>query len=153
MADGKKQEEINIHASCVAVNGHGVLLLGDSGAGKSDIALMLIDAGAQLVADDRTILFVVKGALHARAPDSIKGLLEIRSVGIVHKPSRVARLRLAVRLGQEDERLPKPRLYRQLGCEVPEIRLDPHIASTPARIRAALAAFVRGGFRDTFHLK
>ena len=146
-------DEINIHASCVAVGGHGVLLLGTSGAGKSDIALMLLDAGAQLVADDRTILFVKKGLLHARAPDSIKGLLEIRGVGIVHRPSRMARVRLAVQLGKEDARLPEPLLYRQLGCEVPEIRLDPRIASTPARIRAALQAFVRGQFRDTFHLK
>lgn len=146
-------DEINIHASCVAVNGHGVLLLGDSGAGKSDIALLLIDQGAQLVADDRTILFTRKGVLHAKAPASIKGLLEIRGVGIVRQPSRNARVRLAVRLGKEDERLPGPRLYRQLGCEAPEIRLDPRIASTPARIRAAVQAFVRGGFRDTFHLK
>lgn len=146
-------DEINIHASCVAVSGHGVLLLGASGAGKSDIALMLLDAGAQLVADDRTILFVRKKLLHARAPDSIKGLLEIRAVGIVHRPSRMARVRLAVRLGKEDARLPEPHLYRQFGCEVPEIRLDPRIASTPARIRAALQAFVRGQFRDTFHLK
>ena len=146
-------EEINIHASCVSVKGHGVLLLGDSGVGKSDIALMLIDAGAQLVADDRTILFTAKGVLHARAPGSIKGLLEIRSVGIVHMPSRNARVRLVVRLGKEDERLPKPRLYRQLGCEVPEIRLDPRIASTPARIRSSLQAFVQERFRDTFDLK
>jgi serine kinase of HPr protein (carbohydrate metabolism regulator) len=146
-------DEINIHASCVSVGGNGVLLLGTSGAGKSDIALMLLDAGAQLVADDRTILFLKKGLLHARAPDSIKGLLEIRGVGIVHRPSRMARVRLAVRLGAEDVRLPKPRLYRQLGCEVPEIRLDPCRASTPARIRAALQAVVTDGFRDTFHLK
>ena len=147
-------EEINVHASCVAINGHGVLLLGDSGAGKSDMALMLLDAGTQLVADDRTLLHVKRGALWAKAPDSIKGLLEIRAVGIVALPARAAaRVRLAVRLGEEDTRLPKPRLYRQLGCEIPEIRLDPRIASTPARIRAALDGFVRGRFRDTFNLK
>ena len=50
-------DETNIHASCVAMGGHGVLLLGASGAGKSDLALRLIDEGAQLVADDRTLLF------------------------------------------------------------------------------------------------
>ena len=105
------------------------------------------------MADDRTILFTRKGVLHAKAPASIKGLLEIRGVGIVRQPSRNARVRLAVRLGKEDERLPGPRLYRQLDCAVPEIRLDPRIPSTPARIRAVLQAFVRGGFRDTFHLK
>lgn len=148
-------DQINIHGSCVAVDGHGVLLLGDSGAGKSDIALMLLERDGQLVADDRTILFLKKGrGLHAKAPDSIKGLLEIRGVGIVKLPARRdVRVRLAIRLGEEDTRLPRPRFYRQLGCEVPEIRLDPRIASTPARIRAALAGHVRGRFRDTFNLK
>jgi serine kinase of HPr protein (carbohydrate metabolism regulator) len=147
-------EEANIHASCVAVNGHGVLLLGDSGSGKSDIAVQLLDGEAQLVADDRTILFVKRKQLHARAPDSIRGLIEIRGIGIVKLPARRdVRVRLAVRLGAEDVRLPRPRLYRQLGCAVPEIRLDGRIASTPARIRAAVAAFVLGRFRDTFDLK
>ena len=68
--------ESNIHASCIAIGGKGVLLLGGSGAGKSDLALRLIDDGAALVADDRTLLFVKNGALHAKAPPSIKGLLE-----------------------------------------------------------------------------
>ena len=146
-------EEVNIHASCVAVNGHGVLLLGKSGAGKSAMALMLLDGGAQLVADDRTILHVKKGALWAKAPDSIEGLLEIRGLGIVHRPARAARVRLAIRLGEDGARLPKPRLYHQLGCAVPEFLLDPRIATTPARIRAAVEAVARDGFRDTFNLK
>ena len=147
-------EEINIHASCVAVNGHGVLLLGDSGAGKSDIALQLIDAGAQLVADDRTLLFAKKGALYAKSPASIAGLLEIRGVGIVKLQARAqVRVRLAVRLGDAAMRLPKPRFYRTLTCEVPEIALDPRTASAAARIRMALRAFVQARFRDTFNLK
>ena len=41
---------VNIHASCVAIGHKGVLILGDSGAGKSDLALRLIDDGARLVA-------------------------------------------------------------------------------------------------------
>ena len=57
---------VNIHARCVAIGGQGVLILGDSGAGKSDLALRLIDGGARLVADDRTELYVARGALCAR---------------------------------------------------------------------------------------
>ena len=82
--------EANIHASCVAIGGRGVLLLGKSGVGKSDLALRLIAEGARLVADDRTILFAIRGALHAKAPETIKGLLEIRGVGIVAFPARPA---------------------------------------------------------------
>jgi hypothetical protein len=152
-------DDANIHGSCVAIGRHGVLLLGKSGAGKSDLALRLIDQGAVLVADDRTLLSVEKGALHARAPASIKGLLEIRGLGIVEFPARAkVRVALAVRLGREGARLPGPRLYRpppplKPQIEVPEILLDARLASTPAKIRAALAAFSKGLFRDTFITK
>ena len=73
--------QANIHASCVAIGNQGVLLLGPSGCGKSDLALRLIDEGpkgeVRLVSDDRTILYIAKGRLHACAPVSIKGLLEV----------------------------------------------------------------------------
>jgi HPr kinase/phosphorylase len=148
----------NIHASCVALRGRGVLLLGPSGSGKSDLALRLIDQGAMLVADDRTILFVRKGALHAKAPASIKGLLEIRGLGIVELPIRASvKIVLCVRLGGEGARLPGRRLYHaprtMPALPVPQIALDGRFASTPAKIRAALAAHAQGSFRDTFRLK
>ena len=149
----------NIHASCVAIGGRGVLLLGKSGAGKSDLALRLIEDGAQLVADDRTILFVTKGALHAKAPASIQGLLEIRGLGIVAIGARPqAKIALVVRLGREGARLPQRHFYHSpaplTGAgPVPQIALDARFASTPAKIRMALAAFSRDLFRDTFITK
>ena len=151
--------ESNIHASCVAIGGQGVLLLGGSGAGKSDLALRLIDDGAALVADDRTLLFVKNGALHAKAHPSIKGLLEIRGLGIVAlRPRASVKLALAVTLGREGARLPALRFFSppptlKTNTKLPQIRLNPRFASTPARIRAALAAFSRGLLRDTFNLK
>jgi hypothetical protein len=151
--------EANIHASCVAIGSHGVLLLGPSGVGKSDLALRLIDDGARLVADDRTILFVSKRALHAKAPASIKGLIEIRGLGIVELPVRAsAKIALVVRLGGEGARLPEARIYHAPTAlkpitPPPLIALDARFASTPAKIRAALAAFSRSSFRDNFHLK
>jgi len=151
--------EINVHASCVAIGPLGVLLLGQSGSGKSDLALRLIDQGAKLVADDRTILFVSRRALHAKPPPSIKGLLEIRGVGIVELPVRASvKIALAVRLGREGARLPQPAIYHPpTGLKPlpppPLIALDARFASTPAKIRAALAAFSQGAFRDNFHLK
>ena len=151
--------EANIHASCVALGTQGVLLLGKSGAGKSDLALRLIDEGARLVSDDRTVLYSKAGALHARAPDSIRGLIEIRGLGIVKFPVRAdVKIALVVCLGREDERLPVHRFYRppprlSVRRPPPEIMLNGQSASAPARIRAGLAAFSKGLFRDTFVTK
>ena len=149
----------NVHASCVAIGRRGVLLTGKSGAGKSDVALRLIEDGAQLVADDRTLLYVAGGKLRARAPQSIAGLLEIRGLGIVAIPARTGvEIALVVRLGGEGPRLPAARIYHPpaplKGAKpVPLIALEARFASTPAKIRMALAGFSRGLLRDTFITK
>ncbi len=149
----------NIHASCVAIGNHGILLLGPSGCGKSDLALRLIDGGARLVSDDLTLLFVAKGALRAKAPASIKGLLEVRGLGIIQLPVRTnVKIALAVKLGREGARLPAPAIYHpptglRPAAKVPQIALNARFASTPAKVRAALAAFSKGLFRDTFITK
>lgn len=148
--------EVNIHASCVGLGPSGVLLLGKPGAGKSDLALRLIDEGATLVADDRTILFTRRGSLCGKSPDSIRGLMEIGGLGIVALPSRAdVKIALVVKLGREDARLPvHHRFQAPRGLSVskppPEILLDGHHPSAPAKVRAALAAFSKGLFRDTF---
>jgi len=149
--------EKNIHASCIAIGAKGVLLMGPSGAGKSDLALRLIDNGAQLVADDRTILFIDKGALWARPPATIRGLIEIRGVGIVKMPVRArVKIALVVKLGKESERLPVHRSWKaplKGAAQAPQITLNAHYASTPAKIRAALEAFSKALFIDTFNPK
>lgn len=150
-------DPINIHASCVAIGNKGVLLLGRSGAGKSDLALRLIDGGARLVADDRVLLFLKGGALHARPPETIRGLLEIRGVGIVELPVRgQIKLTLAVMLGREGARLPGPQFWAaplRMNTKLPQIALDARYASAPAKVRAALTAFSTETFRDNFNLK
>lgn len=73
-----------VHASCVAIGGRGVLLVGPSGSGKSDLALRLIDGGAELVADDRVALRLADGRPVADAPPALAGLLEIREIGRAH---------------------------------------------------------------------
>jgi HPr kinase/phosphorylase len=148
---------VNVHASCVALGTKGVLIFGDSGAGKSDLALRLIDGGAKLVADDRTELFVSRGRLCARAPKTIAGLIEVRGLGIVALPSAGhATIALAVKLGMPSKRLPETALFqppaplRPVQCP-PVIVLDSAMASAPARIRLALTAFRKGLLRDNFN--
>ena len=75
---------LNIHATCVNINSKGILILGDSGSGKSDLALRLITMfSAKLVSDDRTDIFSDSGAIKAKAPNTLKGLLEVRGIGII----------------------------------------------------------------------
>jgi HPr kinase/phosphorylase len=149
----------NIHASCVAIGGKGVLLMGPSGAGKSDLALRLIDGGAKLVADDRCEIFLRGGNLHARAPGSIAGLIEIRGLGIIALPHvKSSRVALAVQLGAHPARLPERNFYvpptgLKPKAQVPLILMKAEAASAPARIRAALMAFSQGRFRETFNPK
>ncbi len=146
-----------VHASCVALRGAGVLLLGDSGTGKSDLALRLIHEGWSLVADDRTVLSLKQGRIVAAAPTTINGLLEVRGLGIVALKSRPARLKLAVELGREGARLPVAESWTPKGLKsasaLPLIRLDGCHPSDPAKVTLALRAFSQGLFRDTFVTK
>jgi HPr kinase/phosphorylase len=153
------EARVNIHASCVAIGGKGILILGKSGAGKSDLALRLIDGGARLVADDRCDLFVRAGKLRAAAPIRVAGLLELRGIGIVALPyASSVSLAMAVQLSlnQPETRLPRPRFYAvpaPLAARqpIPLIVVKGGTPSAPARISAALRAFSANGFRDTFN--
>ena len=150
-------KSVNIHATCVSIKSKGVLILGKSGSGKSDLALRLIDDGARLVADDRTDLTIEGGRLYARAPKSIAGLIEVRGLGIVAQPfARKAIVALAVKLDTAGDRLPGRAFYRPPGPLVmaeplPLIHLDGALASAPAKIRLALAAFAAGLLREDFN--
>jgi HPr kinase/phosphorylase len=149
---------VTVHATCVRLRGGaGVLLLGRSGAGKSDLALRLIEAGATLVSDDRTELFVERDRLFARAPANLRGLFEVRGVGIVSLPHAArARVALVAILDAAPERLPQWEHYRApLPVSAPPalIRLRPFEASAPAKIALAARAFERKLFRETSRKK
>ena len=62
-----------LHATSIAIGGHGLLIMGASGAGKSDLALRLIDRGATLISDDYTIASPRDGRLLLSAPQTIAG--------------------------------------------------------------------------------
>lgn len=77
--------ETNVHGVLLDVYGIGVLITGESGIGKSEIALELVKNGHRLVADDNVeIKQIQKGQLIGKAPKLIENLLEIRGIGIVN---------------------------------------------------------------------
>src|SRR2546423_11652656 len=95
------------------------LLLGESGAGKSDLALRLIAMGARLLSDDQTTLFIEAERLFAEAPSSLHGRMEIRGVGIIALAAAdPAPIVLAVMLDMEAgiPRLPESLRYMLPGA-------------------------------------
>lgn len=71
------------HGVLLSMNGKGVMIRGESGIGKSEVALELVRRGHQLVADDRVDCYQVHNSIVGRAPKLLEGMLEIRGVGII----------------------------------------------------------------------
>lgn len=81
----KLAERVSLHGVFMDVLGVGVLITGDSGAGKSELALELISRGHGLVADDVVeISRVASGVLEGRCPEMLKDFLEVRGLGILN---------------------------------------------------------------------
>ncbi|MBQ2945087.1 MAG: HPr(Ser) kinase/phosphatase [Clostridia bacterium] len=80
----KLAERITRHGVLVEVYGEGILLLGESGVGKSETAMELLKRGHRLIADDAVeIKKVSNKTLVGSSPDIIKHLIELRGIGIV----------------------------------------------------------------------
>lgn len=131
----------------MAIGGVAVLLRGPSGSGKSDLALRLIQAGAILVADDRCDLSVARGRLFVSAPAAIRGLLEVRGLGILAMRHRAkAPVCLVVDLVKPGavERLPPTRRCRLATVTLPLLRLAPFEASAAAKVVLAVRSAGKG---------
>jgi len=78
-------QRITRHAVLVEVYGEGVLILGDSGIGKSETALELMKRGHRLIADDAVeIRKVSSKTLVGSAPDNIRHFIELRGIGVIN---------------------------------------------------------------------
>jgi HPr kinase/phosphorylase len=147
-AAGSVSDSILIHATSVAIGGHAALLRGPPGSGKSDLALRLIAAGARLVADDRSEVWRDGDTLLVRCPAAIRGMIEVRGVGLVKVESLPeARLALIADLVamQHIERLPEPSSATILGLPIPLVAITAFEASAPIKLRLALAAVTGEG--------
>lgn len=132
----------NIHATCINLNSKGILILGASGSGKSDLALRLITMfSAKLVSDDRTDVQNVFGRLEASAPKTLEGLLEVRGVGIIKTEYiKKTNIDVAIELTTEKpERMPDAKKYEIEGIKIPLFYLNPFEVSAPSKAVAILS--------------
>ncbi|MED5545569.1 MAG: HPr kinase/phosphatase C-terminal domain-containing protein [Pseudomonadota bacterium] len=131
-------------ATCVACAGRAILIEGPSGAGKTSLALELIDRGAVLVGDDGVVLEPRAGHLIARPHPRTAGLIEVRNLGILDEPfCAEARVCLHILLDSSAPRfIEKAQGIELAGLVIPSLRLSPE--SGPMAIKAERALAVHG---------
>ena len=112
-----------MHATCVDINGSGVLIVGRSGSGKSSLAINLLALGSKLVADDRCELIKNNNRFRVSKPASLPNSIEIRGVGLVSVPMVVeTSLDWVVDMDEaETERMPDLRFTKIDGYRVPTV--------------------------------
>lgn len=113
---------ITRHGVLVEVYGEGVLILGDSGVGKSETALELIKRGHRLIADDAVeIRKVSSKTLVGSAPDNIRHFIEVRGVGIINARRifgmGAVKLTEKIDMVVELEQWDSEKVYDRLGLE------------------------------------
>lgn len=142
-----------VHGTAIALGRRAAILLGPSGSGKSDLALRcllhpaspLVPEAAVLIADDQVLVERHGGVLFARAPEKIRGLLEVRGMGVIQVPfpaNGAMPIFLLVELSAAGgiDRLPDtPPAGRLAGVTVPLLRVSPWEASAPGKVLLALA--------------
>jgi HPr kinase/phosphorylase len=135
--EARLAERVHLHAVLMDVFGLGVLIIGESGIGKSECALDLVDRGHRLVADDVVEIKRMTDALVGDAPDLTRHHMEIRGLGVldikdlygVSAIRTSKRVELVVHLerwepGKEYDRLGlREESYPILGVALPLIRM------------------------------
>jgi HPr kinase/phosphorylase len=139
-----------VHGTCVALGKRAALLRGDSGSGKSDLALRFLalqgdgEKRSMLVADDQVwIKTGQNGGLLVSPPDTLAGKIEVRGLGILDVPFVAeARLALVCDLVTSDKvprTPPEPWESTTIaGVELPALKVSPFEASAPVKLKMAL---------------
>jgi len=126
------------HGVFVVIKGKGILIVGKSGIGKSEVALDLINRGNKLIADDSVEFFKQnKNTLIGQAPSLLENIMEVRNLGILDIKKlfgnksviKKEKLFLVVELKSFQKKMPYPRLdmnigpFRLFDITVPKIEL------------------------------
>ncbi|MBB3946543.1 serine kinase of HPr protein (carbohydrate metabolism regulator) [Rhizobium skierniewicense] len=139
----------NLHATAIVIGKTGLLFVGPSGSGKSEMAFSFITEAqrcgleAALVADDQVLMTCSGGTVIANRPAAIAGLLELRGSGIISlKSVASAEMHCAITSmpSPESPRLPPENERLELGASasLPLVRI-PRDSITPYGKFAALA--------------
>ena len=139
-----------VHGTCLAFGRRAVLLRGEPGAGKSDLAFRFLalpshdDARPMLVADDQVwVAADENGTLIASPPPALAGKIEVRGIGIVEMPFlRQVALDLVCDLVEAKDvprMAPEPWERTEIaGIALPALKLAPFEASAPLKLKTAL---------------
>ena len=127
------------NVTAVAIDGRGLLIAGEAGAGKSSLALALIDRGATLIGDDGIVIEDESGHPVAQPPKTTRGLLEVRNVGLVDFPTSDAPIALVLQLTTLAPRYPMELATTTLGgVGIPVLLFRPGDATQALRAEFAL---------------
>ena len=150
-------ESVDIHGSLVVVNGHGVMIIGKSGIGKSEAVLELIQKGGTFVSDDTVVLKRIGTDFVGGPADLTKDFLEARGIGLIDIPSiyGLKAVRESVNVDLVIELLPSHDLhnvdrlgnenlvYEVLGGTIPKIQIPVENGRTlSALIEAAVNVYI-----------
>jgi serine kinase of HPr protein (carbohydrate metabolism regulator) len=140
------------HGTAIKVGETGLLFVGPSGSGKSSLALQTLFSArlagyfAALVSDDQVFLEAVNGEIHATAPPSIAGMIELRGSGIgrvksvpdaiLHHVIQLVEVHSANRIPQENQHW-----HADGGIVVPLVFLDRHVRDPFPWLEALIEGF------------
>lgn len=156
--DNLESSTITVHGVFLDVYGVGVLLKGESGIGKSELALGLINRGHRLVADDAVDFSLIENdAVMGTCPPLLQDFIEVRGLGLLNirvmygdkaiKDAKKLQLIINVVAFTPEELKSIDRLYGMytscniLGCEIPEV-------SVPVGPGRNLAVLIEGAVRN-----
>ncbi len=142
----KHPDKTTLHGSAVVlhVKGHSpaaVFIRGASGKGKSDLAFRLIEEGGELLCDDQVHLERRHEKLYAESVEQIRGLIEVRGVGLLHYPvAKECQVKLVVDLVAQADvpRLPEWETVDILHVKVPRLKLYAFETSASLKVRKAM---------------
>lgn len=153
----KLADSTSLHGVFMDVLGMGVMITGDSGSGKSELALELISRGHGLVADDAVELTrVAPDVIEGRCPNILRDFLEVRGLGLLNirtifgetASRRKMRLKLIVHLHRQQPGVDTPRL--PFEAQTQEILgVDIRKVNIPVAAGRNLAVLLEAAVRNT----